>query len=146
MTSAGIGDTVTFWFGTNPNRGPVKTLVGGWPRIVLNGVNIGAYVDSIEGTFPNFSTKRNPRTGVGFSIDSTTVYFLAVDGRQVTSAGMTLTEFGNLMLSQGVYQGMNLDGGGSTTFVLEGKVMNISSDATGERPVGNCLLLSAPRQ
>jgi hypothetical protein len=145
MATANIGDTVTVWLGTNPSRGPLKTLVGGWPRIVLNGRNIGASVDSIEGTFPNFSTKRNPRSGVGFSIDSTTVYFMLVDGRQLTSAGMTLTEFGNLMLSQGVYQGMNLDGGGSSTFVLEGKIMNTPSDATGERPVGNCLLLSAPR-
>jgi hypothetical protein len=146
VSSANVGDTVRFWFGTNPNRGTLKTLVGGWPRIVLNGRNIGASVDSIEGTFPRFSAQRNPRSGVGFSMDSTTVYFLAVDGRQQSSAGMTLTEFADLMISQGVYQGLNLDGGGSTTFVLEGKIMNTPSDATGERPIGNCLLLSAPKQ
>jgi hypothetical protein len=146
ISSASVGDTVRFWFGTNPNRGALKTLVGGWPRIVLNGKNMGASVDSIEGTFPRFSAQRNPRSGVGFSMDSTTVYFLAVDGRQQSSAGMTLSEFADLMLSQGVYQGLNLDGGGSTTFVLEGKIMNSPSDATGERPIGNCLLLSAPKQ
>ncbi len=58
---------------------------------------------------------------------------------------MTLVEFANVMIAQGVYQGLNLDGGGSTTFILEGQVMNSPSDATGERPVGNCLLLSAPK-
>jgi hypothetical protein len=146
ISSANVGDTLRIWLGTNPDHGTLRTLVGGWPRIVLNGKNIGASVDSIEGTFPRFSAQRNPRSGVGFSIDSTTVYFLAVDGRQQTSAGMTLTEFADVMLSQGVYQGLNLDGGGSTTFVLEGKIMNVPSDATGERPVGNCLLLTTPKQ
>jgi hypothetical protein len=146
FTSSNVGDTVRFWLGTDPDGGSIKTLVGGWPRIVLNGKNIGPFVDSIEGTFPRFSAQRNPRSGIGFSMDSTTVYFLAVDGRQPSSAGMTLTEFADLMISQGVYQGLNLDGGGSTTFVLEGKIMNSPSDATGERPIGNCLLLSAPKQ
>ncbi|MCX6142017.1 MAG: phosphodiester glycosidase family protein [Ignavibacteriales bacterium] len=146
ISSANVGDTVRIWVGTNPDRGTLKTLVGGWPRIVLNGKNIGASVDSIEGTFPRFSAQRNPRSGVGFSMDSTTVYFLVVDGRQPSSAGMTLVEFADLMISQGVYQGLNLDGGGSTTFVLEGRIMNSPSDATGERPVGNCLLLTAPKQ
>lgn len=145
LSSAKVGDTLRIWLGTNPSRGTLNTLVGGWPRIVLNGRNIGASVDSIEGTFPSFSAQRNPRSGVGFSSDSTTVYFIAVDGRQQLSAGMTLVEFADLMISQGVYQGLNLDGGGSTTFVLEGKIMNSPSDATGERPVGNCLLLSAPK-
>lgn len=146
ISSRIVGDTVKLWLGTNPNRGTIKTLVGGWPRIVLDGKNIGASVDASEGTFPSFSAQRNPRSGVGFSIDSTTVYFIAVDGRKQTSVGMTLTEFADVMLSQGVYQGLNLDGGGSTTFVLEGKIMNSPSDAAGERPVGNCLLLTAPKQ
>ena len=146
LTTASVGDTVRIWLGTNPNAGILSTLVGGWPRIVLDGKNIGGATDSIEGTFPSFSSQRNPRSGVGFSRDSTTVYFFAVDGRQTTSVGMTLSEFADLMIAQGVYQGMNFDGGGSTTFVLEGSIMNVPSDPTGERPVGNCLLLTAPKQ
>jgi hypothetical protein len=142
---ANIGDGIKICLGTAPNQGTLETLVGGWPRIVLNGKNIGLSVDSIEGTFPRFSAQRNPRSGVGLSMDSTTVYFLAVDGRQQSSAGMTLVEFADFMLSQGVFQGLNLDGGGSTTFVVEGNIMNTPSDATGERPVGNCLLLTAPQ-
>ncbi len=146
LTTASVGDTVKLWLGTNPNVGIPGTLVGGWPRIVLDGKNIGGATDSIEGTFPSFSSQRNPRSGVGFSRDSTTVYFFAVDGRQTSSVGMTLYEFADIMIAQGAYQGLNLDGGGSTTFVLEDTIMNVPSDATGERPVGNCLLLTAPRQ
>jgi exopolysaccharide biosynthesis protein len=37
--------------------------------------------------------------------------------------------------------GLNLDGGGSTTAVLGGQVVNQPSDAAGERPVGDALLM-----
>ena len=37
--------------------------------------------------------------------------------------------------------GMNLDGGGSTTMVINGDVINQPSDAAGERPVGDALLI-----
>ncbi len=65
------GDTVKIWLGLRPNRGPVRTLVGGWPRIVLDGKNIAASADYAEGTFLRFSAGRHPRSGVGFSKDST---------------------------------------------------------------------------
>jgi exopolysaccharide biosynthesis protein len=54
---------------------------------------------------------------------------------------MSLQEFAELMVSFGIAQGMNLDGGGSTTMVVEGNVVNSPSDAAGERPVANCLIL-----
>jgi exopolysaccharide biosynthesis protein len=38
-------------------------------------------------------------------------------------------------------EGMNLDGGGSTTMVIDGEVFHQPSDATGERPVGDALLI-----
>jgi len=40
---------------------------------------------------------------------------------------------------------LNLDGGGSTTMVVRGDVVNQPSDATGERPVGDALLI-VPRR
>jgi hypothetical protein len=141
ISQAKKGDTLKMWLGLRPNRGPVQTLIGGWPRIVLDGRNIAASADYAEGTFPRFSAGRHPRSGVGFSKDSTKVFFIAVDGRTQTSVGMSLVEFAELMVASGVYQGMNLDGGGSTTLVIDGKIVNAPSDATGERPIGNCLLL-----
>jgi exopolysaccharide biosynthesis protein len=36
---------------------------------------------------------------------------------------------------------VNLDGGGSTTLVIDGELVNRPSDATGERPIGDALLL-----
>ena len=127
--------------GFKPKRGRLCTLVGGWPRLIVDGRSIADSVDRIEGTFPRFSLTRHPRTGVGFSRDSTTLYLLTVDGRSESSSGMSLVELAALMRSLGVHQGMNFDGGGSTTMVIRGQVVNHPSDSTGERTVGNAVLV-----
>ena len=54
---------------------------------------------------------------------------------------MTLPELAQVMIDLGSYEAMNFDGGGSTTMVVEGKVVNRPSDAAGERPVGSALLV-----
>ncbi|MCX6151595.1 MAG: phosphodiester glycosidase family protein [Ignavibacteriales bacterium] len=137
----GPGDIIKLVLHLNPNRVNVRSLVGGWPRLVCDGKNISSKADSLEGVFPRFSKTKHPRTGIGFSKDSTKLFLIAVDGRQESSSGMSLNQFANLMISQGVYQGLNFDGGGSTTMVIGGEVVNKPSDITGERPVGNCLLV-----
>ena len=137
-----LGDTMRIVLALVPHRGKIKALVGGWPRIVLSGKNIAGAADTTEGTFPRFSANRHPRTGIGFSRDSTTLYFITVDGRQESSVGMSLIEFADLMISLGVHEGLNLDGGGSTTLVINGTVVNSPSDSTGERPVANCIFVT----
>ena len=53
------------------------------------------------------------------------------------------TQLGNFSLSkENAYQGLNLDGGGSSTMVVEGEVVNSPSDQTGERPVANALIVA----
>jgi hypothetical protein len=125
----------------SPDRGRLTAIVGGWPRVVQDGRSIAAAADSVEGTFPRFSAQRHPRSAIGFSRDSATIYLVAVDGRQETSDGMSLVELGDFLVSIGVYQGLNFDGGGSTALVLNGKLANHPSDATGERTVGNAILV-----
>jgi phosphodiester glycosidase len=124
-----------------PDRGRLCTLVGGWPRIVLNGRSIADSVDRLEGTFPRFSLTRHPRTGVGFSRDSTMLYLVTVDGRSESSSGMSLAELATFMQSIGIFQGLNLDGGGSTSMVVRGVLANHPSDSTGERSIGDALLI-----
>ena len=62
-------------------------------------------------------------------------------GRQERNAGMTLIELADLLARLGAWQAMNFDGGGSTTMVIGGVLVNRPSDATGERAVGNALLV-----
>lgn len=136
-----LGDTLKIILGFNPISNNINTLLGGWPRLVKDGINLVKSDSTLEGVFPRFSKVKHPRTGIGFSKDSTTIYFITVDGRQESSSGMALEEFAELMIEQGIYQGLNFDGGGSTTMVINKKVVNNPSDQTGERKVGNCLML-----
>lgn len=127
--------------GFRPDRGPLRTLVGGWGRLVVHGRSIADSAGPFEGTPPSFAAVRHPRSGVGISRDSSTLYLITVDGRQESSSGMSLKEFAQLMIQLGAYEGLNLDGGGSTTMVVNGAVVNHPSDANGERPVGDVLLV-----
>jgi exopolysaccharide biosynthesis protein len=120
--------------------------VGGWPRLLVDGESVAARADSLEGTFPRFSTTRHPRSGIGFSRDSTTLYLITVDGRQESSDGMSLVEFAEEMKRDGVWNGLNLDGGGSTTLVIRGRLANKPSDPSGERAVGNAILIVEGRR
>jgi len=133
---------------TNLQPAPLglRTVVGGWPRLVVHGESVADTINRVEGGFSKSFAGRNPRTGIGFSRDSTTLYLITVDGRQEGSDGMSLTEFAALMIRLGVFEGLNLDGGGSTAMVLDGKLVNSPSDKdkTGrivERTVGNALLV-----
>jgi len=54
---------------------------------------------------------------------------------------MSLRELAKFMLDWGVYEGINLDGGGSTTMYVRGNVVNRPSDSTGERKVSNALIV-----
>lgn len=143
MSEVHLNDTLRVLEGLEPRQGRVRTLLGGAPRIVLDGRSVAGVAGFMEGSSPEFSSKRHPRTGIGFSPDSTRLWWFVVDGRQARSAGMTLPEFAELMIGEGVAQGLNLDGGGSTVMVVKGSVVNAPSDAAGERPVANCLLLVA---
>jgi exopolysaccharide biosynthesis protein len=58
---------------------------------------------------------------------------------------MTIAELSKLMLEIGCLDAINLDGGGSTTMVIRNKVVNHPSDATGERPVSDALLVYSRR-
>lgn len=124
-----------------PDRGRLRTVVGGWPRLIVHGRSVAAQADSLEGTFPRFSSGRHPRTAVGFSADSSKLFLITVDGRRESDSGMSLVELARLMLDLGVCEGMNLDGGGSTTMVVDRQVVNSPSDKTGERAVGSGLLV-----
>jgi hypothetical protein len=84
---------------------------------------------------------RHPRTM--FGIDRAGfAWLVTVDGRQPdTSAGMTMVELQRLAKRIGLTDALNLDGGGSTTMVIAGSVVNQPSDPTGARTVSDVLLV-----
>jgi exopolysaccharide biosynthesis protein len=67
---------------------------------------------------------------------------VTVDGRQKGySIGMALRQLAELLLEFGAVDAINLDGGGSTTMVVDGKLINKPSDAGGERAVSDAILI-----
>ena len=135
-----VRDTIKMLLSLPPIKDEVRELVGGIPRIIKNGKIHIQYEE--EGLPKSFSTTRHPRTAIGFNRSGTRLYFFTVDGRQEGhSRGMSLPELANFMLDWGVYEGLNLDGGGSTTMYIKNRVVNSPSDKTGERPVANALMI-----
>jgi hypothetical protein len=66
---------------------------------------------------------RNPRTAIGFN--SRYFFMVVVDGRQKElSMGMNARELAQFMAQLGCDEAMNLDGGGSSTFWMQGKTRN----------------------
>ena len=134
-----IDDTISMVIGSSPDLGNLTALIGGGPRLLIDGAKPTTFV-GFEGMSSDFVNTRHPRTAAGFNQDSTTAYFVVVDGRQATlSMGMSLDELADLMLSMGAYNAVNLDGGGSSTMVIHNQVVNSPSDLGGERSVANSL-------
>ncbi|RVU18935.1 sporulation domain-containing protein [Streptomyces antnestii] len=88
--------------------------------------------------------KRNPRTLAGTDAAGRTVLVTA-DGRSTGALGLSIPESAAVAKALGLRDAINLDGGGSTTMVVDGQVINVPSDATGERPVGDALLILPER-
>jgi uncharacterized lipoprotein YddW (UPF0748 family) len=110
--------------------GPSSTDSDPGTLLVTNGVNTGATARVEPGT-------RNPRTAVGVNQDGSRLIIAVVDGRNTgspPSVGMTLPELADLMLEYGAWRAVNLDGGGSSSFVWQpdsgGVIQNNPSDGS----------------
>jgi exopolysaccharide biosynthesis protein len=123
---------------TNSAFRNVEDIVGGVPQLIKNG--------KIEITWEqekqtkSFVETRHPRTAVAKLKDGKFL-MATVDGRQKASIGMNLNELAALLLELGATDAMNLDGGGSTTMFLDGKIINTPSDKEGERRVSDAILV-----
>lgn len=93
-----------------------------------------------------FSNNRHPRTCACVR-ENRQVLLLTIDGRNAQAQGMSLPELTQLLQLLDCKDGINLDGGGSTTMWIKGRgVVNHPSDnrqfdAKGERKVANVILV-----
>lgn len=124
-------------------------VVGGFPILVEDSVEVAGLDSAGSATF---GPVRHPRTFVGVGATGRRLLLVTVDGRQEGySAGTTLRETAGIALQLGVTEAINLDGGGSTAMAVARQaagggvrfdVVNKPSDAAGERPVGDALVVS----
>lgn len=100
----------------------VENIVGGTPLLIRKGNLIEDF--SPEQTLNSFLVNKYPRTAIGIK-DNGDWIFVVVDGAFYgLIGGMTIQELSLLMLDLGCIEALNLDGGGSSTMVIDGKVVN----------------------
>ncbi|MFG2322718.1 phosphodiester glycosidase family protein [Streptomyces sp. NPDC048568] len=125
---------------------PRTDIVNAGPELVRDGrIHITPAADGMvhpddPSWYYGWVHKRNPRTLAGVDAAGRTVLVTA-DGRATRSLGLSIAESAAVARSLGLRDAVNLDGGGSTTMVTDDTVINTPSDATGERPVGDALLI-----
>jgi hypothetical protein len=91
----------------------VYNAAGGNQRILTDG-EVSAPPDA------NYTKALNPHTALGVSKDRRRVFLATVDGRQKGYAeGMRTDEFALVLKTLGAWDAVNLDGGGSTTMVMD---------------------------
>ena len=120
----------------------IKHVIGGGPRLLKSG---DIYISKNSEQFKtDIAKSRTARTAVGINKEGLLV-FATVDKCQEStehakSVGVTLEELAQIMKDLGCIEAMNLDGGSSSTMVLNDKVINTPSGG-GEKPVSNGILI-----
>jgi len=130
--------------GTKPKDwANARDAVSGAGLLMLDGREFHDWTD--EGLAAGFDTTRHPRTVIGVDANDG-VWLITVDGRQpALSLGMSFIELQGLARRLGLRSVLNLDGGGSTTMVAQGRIVSHPSDPTGPRPVSDAILVFSRR-
>ncbi len=121
-------------------KGAVQTLSFG-PALLENG-NLSVDADDEVGR----AKASNPRTAIGIKSDGTYI-FVVSDGRTDASEGFSLLQLAEFMKSLGAETAYNLDGGGSSTMVFQGSVVNtptgggIGNGSGSERKVSDIVYI-----
>lgn len=84
---------------------------------------------------------KHPRTAIGYTADGKMI-LLVVQGRMKNIAdGATLPQLAQIFISLNCIEAMNLDGGGSSCMLINGKETIKTSDPEGERPVPAVIII-----
>ena len=125
---------------------PARTAMGGGPVLVADGAKRVTWAEEVffGSGIGDATTSLQPRTAVGYT-SAGEVLMMVVDGRQPASAGVTLSELADLFLALGAREAMNLDGGGSSTLVVGGTLVNRPEGGTFQRSVASALVIGPKR-
>ena len=112
----------------------MKTAIGGGPVLLQDG-----QIKITNNEELKFAGKaiddKHPRTGMGYTKNNKLI-ILVVEGRNPGKAeGATLTQEAQIFKDLGCWEALNLDGGGSSCMLVNGKETIKISDAGGQRPV-----------
>ncbi len=131
-----------------PEWNRVQHAIGGRLRLLKNGKINETLVEMHHAEKRHTPGKRasvlnlshEPRTALGYNAD--TLFLVVADGRQPKySTGLTLYELAGILIELGATEAINLDGGSSSTFVVNNSVINKPSGQR-EREVLNAVFIT----
>lgn len=118
----------------------MATAVGGGPVLVQNG-KISIANDQEMKFAGKAIDDKHPRSAIGYTADGKLV-IVAIEGRHPGVAeGATLKETAQLLIELGCIEALNLDGGGSSCLLINGKQTITPSDKEGERAVPGVFII-----
>ncbi|MEO9209582.1 MAG: phosphodiester glycosidase family protein [Ginsengibacter sp.] len=117
----------------------MQTVVGGGPVLIQeNEVKIS---NNEELKFPNKGlTTRHPRTAIGYTNNGQLIIFVC-EGRSETARGLDLLQMAKILQEIGCKEALNLDGGGSSCLLINGRQVNNPSDKEGQRAVPSVFMI-----
>lgn len=131
-----------------PEWNQVQHAIGGRLRLLRNGKINQILVDKHNKEKKHVPGKRSqelnlshePRTALGYNEEK--LFLVVADGRQPKySTGLTLYELSSILIELGATEAINLDGGSSSTFVVNNEVINKPS-GNREREVLNAVFIT----
>ena len=146
--NAGASGTLTLSL-SPPEWNKVQHAIGGRLRLLKNG-EINQTIAEMHNAekrhtpgkrTPLLNLSHEPRTALGYNADK--LFLVVADGRQPQySTGLTLYELASILRELGATEAINLDGGSSSTFVVNDTVVNKPSGQQ-ERDVLNAVFITA---
>lgn len=118
----------------------VRDAVAGGPFLVADGEI--AIASDEEVFFGSAIPGVHPRTAAGLDAEGA-LLLLVVDGRQRDSRGVDLVELADILVDLGAVEALNLDGGGSSTLVVAGQLVNRPAGLEVEREVMSALTVQS---
>jgi hypothetical protein len=119
-----------------------KTAIGGGPLLINDGKFTDSYVAELFNGASGIGPDSNqPRTAVGVTNDDKMIIFVC-EGREMTEGvfGLTTADVANVLLDLGCVEAINLDGGGSSCLLVNGKGTIKVSDGS-QRAVGSTIMI-----
>jgi exopolysaccharide biosynthesis protein len=123
----------------NFQKWKMKTAIGGGPILLQNGeIKI---TNNEERKFGGKAINNlEPRTAVGYTKDQK-IIILVCEGRSADAAGLSLVQLAKIFKDLDCVEALNLDGGGSSCMLINGKETNIPSSKGVQRPVPSVFLI-----
>ena len=86
-----------------------------------------------SGSGEYFRNLKAPRSAIGHDMLGRVVV-VVVDGQEDEWNGVSLDELAEILVSMGIINAINIDGGGSTSVYVEGQLVNVPSDVCPHTP------------